>query len=361
MLTKLTKMKKITTLFSIVMVVIIIIISCNKKEDDPVPTERKKYAWVSGEADSTGYGMILYSADSGDTWVRQGEGSAALQGIGVGDIWAVDENNVWATASNNVILRTKNGGKTWERVPAPEYYPNNELLSISIVNETNIWISGGNGIVFNSTDDGSTWTMFDTNFFHKGGMQGICAISPEKVYVVGGIFGKSARGFIGYTLDGGVTWDSVFPANDYNRHEWIGVTAFGNTIVVYGAKSNYVVSTDGGITWKNDSLPSAGGIGGADINDLIMLNSQLWWGALDQGMIYLTTDGGSNWTAQQTDQGGFYMVGIDAWDSELALVVGFPSTWPAQGPILKTINGGTLWEMKHIYNSPLSAVSFIKQ
>lgn len=355
-------MKKLTTLFSVVMVVIFIIISCNKNEDDPVPTERKKYAWVVGSEDSTGYGMILFSADGGENWVRQGEGSAALQGIGVGDIWAVDENNVWATASNNVILRTKNGGQTWERIPAPEYYPNNELMSISIVNETNIWISGGNGIVYNSTDDGNTWAMFDTNFFHKGGMQGIWAISSEKIYVVGGI-GSSIdiRGFIGYTLDGGDTWDSVFPANDYNRHEWIGVTAFENTIVVYGAKSNYVVSTDGGTTWKNDSLPSAGGIGGADINDLIMLNSQTWWGALDQGHIYLTTDGGSNWIAQQTNEGGSYLVGIDAYDSQLALVVGTLSGWPPYGPILKTSNGGTLWQTKHVYNSYLNNVSFIKQ
>ena len=104
-------MKKITILFSIVMVMMIIIISCKKNEDDPVPTERKKYAWVAGDEDSTEYGMILYSADAGETWVRQGEGSAALQGIAVEDIWAVDENNVWATASDNVILRTKMGGR----------------------------------------------------------------------------------------------------------------------------------------------------------------------------------------------------------------------------------------------------------
>jgi len=344
------------------MVVTIIIISCNKKDDEPDPVIRKKYTWVTGEVDSTGYGMILFSADAGETWVRQGQGSTALQGINVEDIWAVDENNVWATGSNNTILRTTNGGETWTKVAnVPANKPNTGLLSISIVNNTNIWISGSGGTVYNSTDDGNTWTMFDTNFFHKGQMQGIWAINPEKIYVVGGIGAKAERGFIGYTLDGGATWDSVFPANDYNRNEWIGVTSSGNTIVVYGGKSHYMASTDDGTTWKNDSLIISGGGGGADINDLIMLNSQTWWGAFDEGHICLTTDGGATWNEQQTGQGGQYLVGIDAWDSQLALAVGTSDGWPPQGSILKTSNGGTLWETKHTYNSYLSKVTFIKQ
>ena len=345
------------------MVVIIIIISCNKNEDDPVPTERKKYAWVSGNADSIGgYGMILFSADSGETWVRQGEGSAALQDINVGDIWAVDENNVWATASTNAILRTNDGGQTWTRITFPEISVNTGFLAISIVNKTNIWISGGYGIVLNSIDDGNTWTMYDTNFFHRGLMQGIWAISPEKIYVVGGTGGSPERGFIGYTQDGGATWDSVFPANDYNRHEWIGVTASENTIVIYGGESHYMASTDGGTTWKNDSVPGAGGGGHpADINHLIMLNSQTWWGAMDMGHICFTTDGGSTWTIQETDEGGSFLVGIDAWDSQLALVVGTLAGYPPYGPILKTSNGGTLWQKKNEYNTYLHKVSFIKQ
>ncbi len=358
-------MKRPAILFSLVIAGIVIIISCSKKEDNNnPPAERKKCVWVTGSEDSTGYGMILYSADAGETWVRQGEGSTALQGINVGDIWVLDENNVWATGSNNVILRTLNGGQTWTRVQAPANKPNMELMSISIVDNTNIWISGSGGTVYNSIDGGLTWTMFDTTFFHCGRMQGIWAISPQKVYVVGGITDQkdNERGFIGYTLDGGITWDSVFPANNYNRNGWISVTASGNTIVVYGGQSHYMVSTYGGITWKNDSVPGVAGSGGpADINHLIMLNPQTWWGAFDGGNICLTMDGGSTWTLQQTGQGNNYMVGIDAWDSQLALAVGNSQGLPVNVPIIKTSNGGALWEVKHAYNSNLEKVSFIKR
>lgn len=368
-------MKKVAVLLSSVMLSILIIISSCKKKDDnnePIPAEKKKYAWVSGEQDSTGYGMILFSSDAGETWVRQGQGLAILQGIDVSDIWAVDENNVWACGSDNTILRTIDGGQNWTQVQAPANFTEANLSSISIVNKTNIWIAGGygtkgngtkgNGMVYKSTDNGNIWTMLDTAFFHKNNLQGIWAINPEKVYVVGAHQTQGAtRGFIGYSLDGGITWDSIIPANDFNKWEWIGVVASGNTIVVHGGKAHYIVSTDDGSTWKNDLVPNTGGQDGADINDLIMLDSQTWWGAFDHGQIFITTDGGTTWTEQQTPGlGGNFMVGIDTWDGQLALAVPLSDVYPPRCPIIKTENGGALWEKKITLNSRLEKVTFIK-
>jgi photosystem II stability/assembly factor-like uncharacterized protein len=305
--------------------------------------------------------MILFSADSGSTWVRQGQGNIALKDIDVWDIWAVDESNVWAVCSDNVILKTQDGGQTWNRVQAPANRTGTRLSAISIVNKTNIWISGSGGTVYNSTDNGSTWTLFDTNFFQKSLMQGIWAVTPLKIYVVGKTGGVKPGGFIGYTLDGGATWDSLLPADNFNHNEWIGVCSSGNTTVIYGGKSHYLVSADGGTTWRNDSVPAAGGGGGADINHLIMLNPQTWWGALDMGYIYLTTVGGSAWTLQQTGQGGSYLVGIDAFDNRLALAVGEAVNWPNRGPILKSSNGGMTWALQKVFRSNLQKVSFIRQ
>lgn len=345
------------------MAMIIVLLSmngCKKKDDTSAPAERKKFAWVSGDQDSTGYGMIFFSADGGETFVRQGEGLPALQGVDVSDIWAVDEKTVWAVGSGNTILETDNGGQAWTRMQMPGGVSGVELMALSVVDRTNIWASGSSGTVYKSSNSGLTWTRFDTNFFHCGGMQGIWAISAKKIYVVGGIGTAMVRGFIGFTLDGGTTWDTVFPAGDYNRNEWIGVTSAGNTIVVYGCKSHYMVSTDGGNSWENDSVPVAGGGGGADINHLVMLNSQTWWGAMDMGHIILTRDGGKNWIDQPTGQGGAFLLGIDAWDGNLALSVGEIAGWPKYGPIVKTSNGGTLWEKKAGYPTFLKKVTFIK-
>lgn len=356
------KIKRLVFFFPAMMILMFVIIGCNKKSDNSTPDERKKYAWIAGQMDSTGYGIILFSADIGETWVRQGQGTSALKDIDVSDIWAVDENNVWAVCSANVILKTIDGGQTWTRVPAPVNKTSTRLSAISIVNKTNIWISGSGGTVYNSKDNGTTWAVFDSAFFHYGLMQGIWALSPHKVYVIGGVAkGRNMEGFISFTMDGGATWDTVVPADDYNRNEWIGVTASGNTIVVYGGKSHYMVSTDGGGSWKNDSVPAGGGGGGADINHLVMLNSQIWWGAFDMDHVYLSLDEGKIWTYQQTHQSGDFLMGIDAWDSQLAITVGETVSAVKRGPILKTSDGGVNWVTIKICRSNLYKVTFIKK
>jgi photosystem II stability/assembly factor-like uncharacterized protein len=354
-------MKKLLFYFSYI-TIILLALSIGCKEDDDTPV-RKNYAWAVGAADSTAYGMILFSNDGGDTWIRQGEGTAALAGIDVEDVWAIDENNVWAVCSENIILKTTDGGQTWIRVQAQVIPGNPELMAISVVDHDNIWISGSNGVVYNSTNGGQTWVLHDTTFFHSGGMQGICAINSQMVYVAGGIDSKrDVIGFIARTLDGGITWDSIVLADNFNKNEWIDVASSGaDHIVVYGCKSHYAFTTDGGATWKNDSLIT-GGVGGADINHLKMLDEQTWWGAFDLDGIYITKDGGNSWIQQQSaGPGNMFLVGIDAYNDQNALIVGMTAGWPPEGKIIKTSNGGNLWELKYHSNSPLNKVSVIKE
>ncbi|MEI7896807.1 MAG: YCF48-related protein [bacterium] len=338
---------------------------CKKKNDaqDSTPA-RKKYAWVVGVQDSTSYGNILFSPDAGDTWQRQGEGSAALQGISLFDVWAVDTNIVWAVGSNSSILKTNDGGKTWVRITSPKIPPAITFQSISMAGSNNIWISGESGTVINSKDAGNTWTLFDTNFFHNALMQGIYAINSQTAYVVGGFpVGNGVRGFIARTTDGGQTWDSLIPGNNFNQHEWIGVKAADiNHIVVYGGQSYYTFSNDAGATWKNDSVPNTGGggTGGADINCLAMLDAQTWWGAFDYDGIYITADSGTSWAKQSSaGPGGMWLYGIDYYDRNLAVIVA-PSSSTPNGKIIKTSNGGNLWELKYSSRSGLFKVSFIK-
>jgi hypothetical protein len=76
------KTKKYQVLFFLLAMASLIVIpyGCKKKNDAQESTPaKKKYAWVVGVPDSTSYGMILFSPDGGDTWLRQGDESAALQ------------------------------------------------------------------------------------------------------------------------------------------------------------------------------------------------------------------------------------------------------------------------------------------
>jgi photosystem II stability/assembly factor-like uncharacterized protein len=71
-----------------------------------------------GEKDTT-YGMILYTEDGGETWLRQGLGSPALKGVNVQNLYVVNKSEVWAVCDKNIIIRTTDAGQNWTRVPTP--------------------------------------------------------------------------------------------------------------------------------------------------------------------------------------------------------------------------------------------------
>ncbi len=335
--------------------------ACKKNNDTP---ERKKYVWAVGSRDSTSYGMILFSNDGGDNWVRQGEGSPDLKNIDINDVWAIDENTVWAVGTDNHLLKTTDGGQNWKKVPVPDVPDEVALVSLSVVNKTNIWISGSSGIVCNSTDNGQSWTVYDTTFFQSGYLQGIWSINPQVVYVAGGLFfNRNASGFIARTRDGGTTWETIVPPDNYNKNEWIGVKATDeDNIVVYGGKAHYTHTTDGGKTWINDSVLAGGGGGAADINCLTMLDKKTWWGAFDLENIYITYDTGNTWNQQPSAGGGnMFLVGIDAYDRNLALITGTGTGYIPEGKIIKTNDGGNTWQLKYFGKAGIWKVSFIKE
>ena len=333
-----------------------------KNDDDPEP-ETPKHVWAVGDSDASNYALIYYSANGGETWIRQGEGQAALKDLLLTDVWAVDENVVWAVAQHNVILKTTDGGKNWMRIQPPSDNPDIGLSSISIIGKDDIWISGT--VVYHSTNGGETWSLIQSPIFENTGLQGIHAINEHIIYVAGGN-NNTEKGFIARTIDGGQTWDSIVPADNFNKNRWIGVTSSDpNNIVVYGGTSHYVYSNDGGQNWKNDSTRVSGGnsAGGPDLNDLAMLDSQTWWAALDNDNIGLTKDAGnSQWSNQGPAPGpqNMFLVGIDNYDKNLCVIVGESAGWPPSGKIIQTSNGGKYWELRVNTDVAMQKVSFIK-
>jgi len=233
---------------------------------------------------------------------------------------------------------------------------------ISITGD-DIWISGSPGIVYSSKDGGNTWNTYDQDFFQNGLMQGICAINSQTIYVAGGVGEMQAMtGFIARTFDGGNNWETVELPEGYNRNEWIGVSSAGpENIVIYGGKSHYSFSMDGGASWTNDSVDIGGGGGKADLNSLKMLDPLTWWSAMDLDHIIKTLDGGASWTDQgSAGPGNMFLMGIDYVNDQMALVVGQSAGWPLEGKILRTTDGGGQWNLKYDVNTQLYKVSYIK-
>ncbi|MFH1296789.1 MAG: hypothetical protein ABIJ04_05885 [Bacteroidota bacterium] len=329
--------------------------SCKKTTTPDAPENTNVVAWVVGSMDTNGIGMILYTDDAGETWKRQGDSTMFL-GVDINDVWAIDQQNAWIVCSGNRIYRTINGGTTWIPVPAPSIPGNPDLYSISILNNTTLWISGDKGSVFSSIDAGNKWTVYDTTIFRHGLMQGICAITDNIIYVAGQFpLQIGAWGFIARTLNGGITWDSVELQGNYNRYYWIGVAATDSSnIIVYGQSGHYAVTRNGGNTWVNGDSASP-----CDFNCLVMLSPDAYWGACDYDMILKTFDGGETWIKQTSaGPGNIFLVGIDTYYSQTALIVGKSADFQTKGKILKTIDGVNHWYLRHACSSNLSKVSF---
>jgi len=350
-------MKKMNYMLAVFILTELILTSCKKSTTPETPSNTKVVAWAVGMQDTNSVGMVLYTDDAGETWERQGN-QAMFTGVDVINVWAIDQQNAWIICSGNKIFRTLDGGTTWIPVQAPAIPGDPELSGISVIGNTTIWISGDLGTVYHSSDAGNTWTVYDSSFFHSGGMQGILAVTERIVYVVGHFnTGAGDYGFIARTLNGGVTWDSISLPNNFNRNLWIGVDAVDSThVIIYGQHGHYTVTKNGGNTWSTPDSVTAG-----DINALVMLSKDAFWGAFDYDQIFKTYDGGKNWLPQ-TSAGPLnqFLVGMDTYYSQTALIVGESAGWQKAGKIIKTTDGGKNWYLRHACDSKLWKVRFAR-
>lgn len=356
-----TKIVLYTSLGIILLAILLSQWGCKEENNEPEP-DGSKYVWAVGALDDQQYGTILFSPNAGDNWERQAEGFAALHNVYLSDVWAINENIVWAVGSNNTVVKTTNGGSTWHLVSIPSQKTNVELVSISIVGSSTIWISGSSGTVYRSGDGGNNWTHFNSDVLGVKYLQGIHAIDTNTAYVVGNNGVMPEKGIIARTSDAGLSWDSLVPADDYNKNVWLGVTSSDpDNIIIYGAESHYIFSQDGGQNWQNDSIEGTGGTNGADINCLKMLDDQTWWGAFDYDYIGQTQNAGNTWE-KQTAAGpyGEWLFGIDYYDENICVIVGESSN-SNTGKIIKTADGGRIWDLVYPTEFQMQKVSFNKQ
>jgi photosystem II stability/assembly factor-like uncharacterized protein len=345
----------------ILLAIVVALLSGCTDNQSPEPTYQ--YAWVVGDADSTGYGSIYHTTDGGVTFTRQGVGQEALKGVNVLDAKAIDNKNVIAVGSKNRILRTTDGGASWTSVQVPANKPDCELYCISVVGNTTMYVSGSDGTVCISQDAGTTWTRATVPGLAEAQFQGVLALSAQRAYICGNVplGGDERIGVVRQTTDGGTTWNVVAFPNGYDStNTWISGASFGNSIMIYGDKNHYTLSTDNGSTWRNDSTNIFGGGGGADINHLIMLNENTWMAAMDMGHLIRTNDAGKNWTDARPGLGVAFMLGIDAFDNSHAISCGETSNFPQLGHIVYTTDGGSTWTKSFTKTGALRKVTVVR-
>ena len=264
-----------------------------------------------GEGDIRGnasHGDGVYrSTDAGHTWTHVG--LTDTQQIGALRIDPKNPDIVYVAALGHMagpneergVFRTKDGGKTWQKVLDKSNLAGAIDVAIDPTNSRVIYASiwqvirkpwtfesgGPDSGFYKSTDGGDTWKEITRNpGLPKGviGRIGI-AVSPVRTGSLWAIV-EADEGGIFRSDDGGGTWTKVNDQREVKQRAWYYSRIFAdpkNADTVYALNTSFYRSIDGGHTFK--SIPTPHGD-----------NHDLWIANDDPNRMIESNDGGANVT-----------------------------------------------------------------
>lgn len=180
-------------------------------------------------------GHILISDDEGESW-RQMEvpASATLTGV-----YFHDRNLGWAVGHDSVILRTSDGGATWNLVNwAPE--EESPLLDVWFADAENGFAIGAYGSFYRTSDSGETWSFepiseWDYHLHH------IARSTDGRLYMA------AEAGVIYRSDDVGETWIEL--PSPYEGSFFGTLPLEGESVLVFGLQGHLFRSEDAGESW----------------------------------------------------------------------------------------------------------------
>jgi photosystem II stability/assembly factor-like uncharacterized protein len=245
------------------------------------------------------------------TWTTQTSGvTARLRGVS-----AVSERVAWASGSQSTVLRTTDGGQTWQKLTVTD-----ETLDFRDVDaidaQTAYILSIGNGAasrIYKTTDAGKTWKLQFKNNDEKAFLDAMSFWDANHGIAFGDSVDKQF--YILTTADGGKTWSRVPAENLPPAQENEGAfAASGTNIALFGkshawigtgaaAKSRVLRTSDGGRTWQVADTPLASGqssgifsIAFRDAKHGVIAGGDYRKEAEAVDNLAVTNDGGITWT-----------------------------------------------------------------
>ena len=272
--------------------------------------------WASGAT-----GTLLKSSDGGDTW----EFKMLKERMYVNDIFFINEEKGWICGGSeddelSYILGTTNGGLTWENQLIQNQ--GGPFKSIVFADENIGWAAGSFTNILHTTNGGQDWNIQDSSLFNI-----------LSIFLLDSLHLWATRSFTFTptlkTSDGGKSWipdSTIMWANDVH---------FLDTLVGWAAGWSYISkTTNGGLDWDEQYYLLQ-----QEWVDIFMLNENYGWVVSNSGLILGTTNGGVDWN-EQNSPAILGLSSIEFKDSLNGISVGdFAS-------LLKTSNGGNSWENK---------------
>lgn len=129
--------------------------------------------------------------------------SAPNNGVRKDDICFIGPDTGWvAGGADGIILRTYDGGETWQTV----YTGPDHLRSIEFATKEVGFSGSVSGTFLRTLDGGDSWQDITDSITGASSICGLCAASPEVIYGCGVWFQPA---YVIRSTDGGMNWDKT--------------------------------------------------------------------------------------------------------------------------------------------------------
>jgi photosystem II stability/assembly factor-like uncharacterized protein len=227
-----------------------------KQIKEIIPSEKKiqnRYAGFFNDKfgiSTYQYGILYYTVDGGETWTRGTNKSDCIAGLEI-----MDEKNAIISANYSEVRVSKDGGVNWNEMPKFGKMENEHCRYLSFIDPNTGWIANRKDLGY-TTDGGQTWESINV---------------PQNLSDIGAIWlSSTTEGYILSTddklygtTDAGKTWSEkelglggawllVCPAAalHVNDQKSFQVVAYHES---ENEKGYYYYSTvDGGDTWETE-------------------------------------------------------------------------------------------------------------
>lgn len=216
---------------------------------------------------------ILRTGDGGETW--QLVHYAVQAQLPLLDIWFRDADNGFAVGAFGTFLASADGGETWtcrngcwdpdDRADGPpllhaadsEFEDDFHLNTIVPAGSGRLFLAGEAGVLYRSDDDGQTWLALPSPY--SGSWFGALTLDKDTVLVAG------LRGRLFRSEDAGENWTQIETGTTATLTDLIQVSP--DLILITGLSGALLVSPDGGLSVSYRALPSRHGVATALARD----------------------------------------------------------------------------------------------
>lgn len=269
----------------------------------PSPSSFSSFGWYFGQTWINPTNPdIVYIGDV-SLW-RSADGGRNFSTVG--DVMHVDHHAMFISPSNPSFMVegndgglyvSTNGGTSWRmcvNMPITQFY----AITIDKLNPQRLY----GGTQDNSTPRTLTGNIddWDVLFYGDGFYCNVDFTNSNILYV------EAQYGYLGKSTNCGNSWSIIFDNYTHGeRTNWctpVVMSPHNSQILFYGAQRVWK-TTNGGSSWNAISPDLTGGAGGGNLTYGTItticqspVNSSVIWAGTDDSRVWVTTNGGTNWT-----------------------------------------------------------------